>query len=205
MSYLKMCSVAMAAAAVAVALAAAPASATVLCKSALMSTCSVEDRLSVGTAINSDLKGEFATIEGIGTSFVVHCGESTLDAAVTNPGPATMASAATEAFSFGSCSTSAAPAVLKNGALEFNWTSGNNATITAQGVEITVIYLATLDCVYGENLPSLEAGSLIGGAPAVVKLNLTLATIKGSGCPGTMRWEAEYKVTSPNPLYVTAS
>jgi len=95
--------------------------------------------------------------------------------------------------------------VLKKPVLEFHWSSGNNATITEQGIEITVVYLSQ-DCVYGAPGAQTIASLQTSGVPTTqIWLNMTLARIKGIGCPETMVWKAIYEVTTPSPLYVTAS
>jgi hypothetical protein len=196
--------------AVAVVLAVAgTASATVLCKVASGSSCGAGNQYGAGTEINSHLRsGEWAVMEAPGTApeFVVHCTESTWKMKTTSAGgTAQTVTAATEVFSFGSCGSVPAPVVLKKPTLVFHWLAGNNATITEEGIEITVTYFSQ-DCVYGASKPQ-TIGQLTGGEPATIPLSMLLELVKGlkGVCPATMKWAATYEVTAPTPLYVTAS
>lgn len=211
MSYLKMCSLAIAAVVVAAVVAAAPATATVLCKT---ETSPCTSRYGAGTEVNFHLRPETISkteeLPLTETKFIIECEESTFKFKTTNEGGATQAvTANTEAFTFGKCwlkgSSYTSQVVLKKPSLELDWVSGANARITAKGVEITVVYLG-FDCVYG--IPgggSTGIGELRGGKPAQVWLSMQLARLSGSGCPEKMIWLGEYEVTAPNPLYVAAS
>ena len=185
------------------------ASATVLCKVASATSCGALNQYAAGTEINSHLRsGEWAVMEapGTGPEWVSHCTESTWKMKTTSAGGTGVAvTAATEAFSFGLCSTGPTPVVLKKPAIVFNWLSGANGSITEEGIEITADWFG-LSCVYGASKPQ-TVGQLTGGKPATILLNMTLGLIKGiSGvCPATTVWKATYEVTAPNPLYVTAS
>jgi hypothetical protein len=181
------------------------ASATVLCKTA-SAPCEAGNRYAAGTKIESHLKtGTRLIIDGAFGEALYECRESKLNLLTTTTGSAVATvSADTEAFTFGACEGTT-PVVLKKPAMEIHWISGtNNGTITEQGIEITIVYLLSLDCVYGA--PEAQAiGPLTGGKQAEIQLNLTLARIKGSGCPEELTWTALYEVTSPSPLYVTGS
>lgn len=213
MSYLKICSAAVAVVA-AVVLVAAPASATVLCKS---ETSPCGSRYGAGTEISGHLKkGERSLIEEIPqteATFVVQCEESNLKLKTTNEGGAAQTvTAATETFTFGACTEFSfetlykiSVVVLKKPSLEIHWTSGWNASITAKGTEITITYFGQ-DCVYG--VPgggSTGIASLVGTKTAEIWLSMELARLSGFGCPEKMVWKAKYEVTSPSPLYVAAS
>lgn len=196
-------------AAIAMLAAAGAASATVLCKVESATSCGGGNQYGVGTEINAHLRsGEWSLMEATGTGpeWDVHCTESTWKMKTTSAGSAaTTVTAVTEAFSFGSCGAGPTPVVVKKPAIVFHWLSGNNATITEEGIEITADWFG-LSCVYGASKPQ-TIGQLTGGKPADIPLNMTLGLIKGiSGvCPATAAWKATYEVTAPNPLYVTAS
>lgn len=214
MSYLKMCSAAIAAVVVAsVLVAAAPASATVLCKTG---TNPCEGRYGAATEVSAHLKT--GTISKMYThdlsypEFEVQCEESTLKVKTTNEGGSTQTvTANTEAFTFGKCwllhpfSSYTPPVLLKKPSLELHWLEGTNARITAKGIEMTTSFFGE-DCVYG--VPgggSTAIAELRGGKPAQVLLQVELARLSGFVCPANMLWAGEYEVTAPNPLYVAAS
>jgi hypothetical protein len=189
--------------------AAGTASATVLCKVASATSCGAGNQYGTGTEINSHLRSsEWALMEapGTGPEWVSHCIESTWGMKTTSAGGgAVTVPAATETFSFGSCSTGPTPVVLKKPTLVFHWLAGNNATITEEGIEVTADWFS-MSCDYGASKPQ-TVGQLTGGKPADIPLNMTLELIKGvkGVCPATVVLKATYEVTAPNPLYVTAS
>jgi hypothetical protein len=210
MSYLKICSAVSATLVMAAMLvAAAPASATVLCKVASATSCGALNQYGSGTEINAHLKsGQWTLMEppGTGPEWVVHCTEATWKMKTTSAGGgAATVTAATEVFSFGACGTGPVAVVVKKPTIVFHWTSGNNATITEEGIEITADYFG-MSCIYGASKPQTIA-LLTGGKPADISLSMVLGLIKGipGVCPATMTWDATYEVTAPNPLYVTAS
>ena len=185
------------------------ASATVLCKVVSASSCGAGNQYNAGTEINSHLRsGEWAVMEapGTGPEWISHCIESTWKMKTTSAGGVGVTvTAATEVFSFGSCSTGPTPVVLKKPTLVFHWLAGNNATITEEGIEVTADWFGQ-SCDYGASKPQ-TVGQLTGGKPADIPLSMTLELIKGlkGVCPATVVLKATYEVTAPNPLYVTAS
>lgn len=213
MSYLKLGAALAAVAAAALLVAVAPASATVLCKTE-MTPCG--SRYGAGTEINAHLRTE--TISKMDSfdpnypEFEVECDESTLKFKTTNEGGSTQTvTANTEAFTFGKCwllhpfSSYTPPVVVKKPSLEVHWLSVTNGRITAKGIEITAT-VSGQDCVYG--VPGGGAtgiAELRGEKAARVLLSMELARLSGFLCPEKMYWAGEYEVTSPSPLYVTAS
>lgn len=212
MSYLKICSVAIASlVAVAVLVVPASASATVLCKA---ENCT--SRYGIGTEVSAHLPaGTISKIDATDPNypeFEIECDESTLKFKTTNEGGATQTvTANTEAFTFGKCwflhpfSSYTPPALVKKPTLELHWVSGSNAMITAKGIEFTVLNFSE-DCIYGvPGEGSTAIGELKGGEPAQVWLKMELAKLSGFVCPEHMLWQAIYEVTSPTPLYAGAS
>jgi hypothetical protein len=202
MRYIKSVGLALALlAAVALVVAAAPASATVLCKVAFPSTCGFANHLGPGTKISSHLKtGTRAVLSNEFGEEFMECQESTFDLITTNTGGiGQTVTADTETFSWGNCSN-VAPVVLKKPTLVLHWTTGNNGTITESGLEISV----GPSCTYGA-LGEQTVGPLTGGNPAQIDMNIVLARITGIICPPKLSFQGIYEVTSPKPLYVTAS
>jgi hypothetical protein len=196
-------------AAAAVLAVAGTASATVLCKVTSASSCGAGNQYGTGTEINGHLiSGNWAVMEapGTGPEWISHCIESTWRMKTTSAGGfGVTVTAATEVFSFGSCSTGPTPVVLKKPTLVFHWSEASKASITEEGIEITADWFGQ-SCVYGASKPQTVA-QLTGGKPATIPLSMTLELIKGlSGvCPATSVWKATYEITAPNPLYATAS
>jgi hypothetical protein len=201
MSYLKSLSLVLAALAAVASIAAVSASATVLCKVASASSCGVGNDYGAGTKVSSHLKtGTRAVIQNQFGEELFECRESTFDLNTTSTGGASQTvTADTETFSYGACSGSNTPVVLKKPSLVIHWTAGNNGTITESGLEITVG-----ECIYGAT-GEQTVGPLTGGNPAEIDMAIILGRINGLICPAQVSWKGLYEVTAPSPLYVTAS
>jgi hypothetical protein len=155
--------------------------------------------LAKGTKIDSTgtsavLKAGFATIT---------CNHSEVDGTTSNAGGAgETVEGNISNLSFTECD--GVVKVLSKGKLVVHYTSGSNGTVTSEGAEVTVEKNG-VHCVYGTPTAT-SIGTLSGGNPA--KLNASASLTKTSGgflCANPASWTASYTVTSPNPLYVTAS
>jgi hypothetical protein len=95
--------------------------------------------------------------------------------------------------------------VLKEGELEVHATASGNGTLTSKGASVTV-ELVGVHCVYGTAATGTELGAVTGGATATVDINAKVLKQEGGFlCASTATWEGTYTVTSPKPLFVTAS
>ena len=149
---------------------------------------------STGTA--AVLKAGFATIE---------CSHSEVDGKIENAGGAGVAvSGNINTLTFTGCN--ATVDVLKKGELIVHHSSGINGTVTSKGAEVTVSTLGT-SCVYGTPAAT-DIGPLEGSTTgdAVIKASASLTRISGGFlCANPASWTANYTVSTPTPLHVTAS
>lgn len=204
MKYVKMLGLAAIVAAALMALAGVgTASATVLCKNNL-NTEKCSEPYPAGTKIEAKLIGtakldtSFATIEckkASGSGTLLQAGSAT-----TTP----VGGEATVSFSECNCEVK----VLKTGTGEIHYIAGtDNGTLTGSGGEATVscsTIFGTVHCIYASATPT-DAGQLTGGSPAKEKVSMNVPRLTTNGlCSEEATLTAEYEVTSPNPLYVTA-
>jgi len=198
--YLKMLGLAIiATAAMTVLVGAGPAHATVLCQT---NTTPCGERYVVGQEVAMNLVPgtEINFHEGFAET---RCGESTIGGLIANAGSSTEAVAVPlETLSFGSCT--ARWRVLKAGSLEFNYREPMSASAISRGMELEWEQ-AGISCVYGSPA-GITIGQLTGGKPALLTENAELSKIAGGFlCANPAHWEAQYVVTSPNPLFVAES
>jgi hypothetical protein len=146
------------------------------------------------TGTSAVLKAGFATIE---------CSHSEVDGKTSTAGGANATvEGSINNLTFTGCN--ATVHVLKKGKLIVHWTSGKNGTVTSEGAEVTVSTAGT-SCTYGTPTAS-SIGTLTGGSPAVLTAAASLKKVAGGFlCADPASWTAKYTVTTPNPLYVTAS
>jgi hypothetical protein len=209
MKYVKMLALAAVAAAALMAFVGAnSASATVLCMNNLnTTTCGAP--FGVNEEIHAVLKA--GTKAKLVTSFkTIECEESTSKGTIGNAGgkEATV-SGPIESLTWGKCNCEVVKTV-KGGTLEIHWIAEtDNGTLTSSGAEVETTcstIFGKVHCVYVTS--NTDLGTLDGGKPAVL-------TVKGSKipvdaehsnslCPEKSEWNAEYEVTTPNPLYVSA-
>ncbi|MDQ3724723.1 MAG: hypothetical protein M3335_02340 [Actinomycetota bacterium] len=147
------------------------------------------------TGTNAVLEAGFATIE---------CAHSEVDGKTSNAGGASeTVEGSITTLSFKECN--ATVKVLKNGKLIVHHSSGSNGTVTSEGAEVTVA-IGSTSCVYGTTAGATSIGTLSGGSPAKLNASASLTRISGGFlCANPAKWTATYTVTTPNPLYVTAS
>jgi hypothetical protein len=94
---------------------------------------------------------------------------------------------------------------VAGGELEVHQIAGtHNGTVTATGFEVTVV-LAGVSCTLGLE-GTKDIGTLTGGAPAVMDVNVGVVKKAGSFlCPSTGVWEGNYTITNHTSAYVVAS
>ena len=146
------------------------------------------------TGTNAVLKAGFATIE---------CAHSEVDGTTSNAGGAgETVEGNISNLTFKECN--ATVNVIKKGKLIVHYSSGSNGTVTSEGAEVTV-ETGGISCTYGTPTAT-SIGTLSGGSPAKLNASAALTRVAGSFlCANPASWTATYTVTSPNPLYVTAS
>jgi hypothetical protein len=175
---------------------------TVLCTES-KNPCPAGKADGIGTEIKASLvsgtKSKFTTIYNN-----IECGKSSLTANVTSTGKTIGTSV--EALSFEECNCEVK--VLAKGTLELAQISisGTNATAKSNGAEITTLCSTTegnVHCIY--KTETTDIGTLEGGNPAKIKVSSAsiprLATDKRCAEGETAKWDVEYEVTSPKPLF----
>lgn len=160
-----------------------------------------------GTTYTSTLK---ATNEGAITFHGIttfSCNKSTLESKVESHGASVTTKGAISLLSFTECGEDVS--VVTKGRLEIHWTSGNNGTVTAPGLLITVQFTTesgTYHCVYGST--SADIGTLTAAPSesghAVLDLNgATLAVAGGDEkCSKSAELTGKYKFVTPTGLLV---
>jgi hypothetical protein len=196
MKYLKMLGLAAVAAAALMAfVGASTASATVLCANNA-STTACSSKLGVGTIVHAESVGK-AILES-GETILDECEGSTLQGKVTNAGGSgATVSGPVETLNWGKCTKTTT--TTKLGSLEIHH---NPNTLTVSGIEVTVETGFLGSCTYTAS----NIGTVVSGAPAKITINTKVKKSAGGfACPTEPTWTAEFKVTSPNPLYVAAA
>jgi hypothetical protein len=179
------------------------ASATVLCKTALSEGCAGVWDYPAGTEIDLSLEGSTST-RGTNGELLDTCTEGTIKGATTNTGgpSETVTSKSSELWSR-NCTTTTVS--LAPGSLEIHWKEGTNGTLTVKGTEVTKM-IGSVSCVYGPAAGGVDLGTLTGGSPATVDVEAVLPKLSGGFlCPADVVWNGAYLVTTPQPLYVSAS
>jgi len=205
MKYIKMLSLAaLAAMALMAVVGATTASATVLCKNSSNTTTCSEDYAS-GTAIEGTItSGTTAVLETSGGTVLDTCTESTVKGNTeTTGGSSATVKGDIKTLTWGSCTRTTN--TLAVGSLEIHHTAGSdNGTLTATGTTEVTIDTIFGSCVYGTGT-GLNLGTVVGGNPATLSINVGVPKISGNfACPATGIWTANYTVTSPKPLFVSA-
>jgi hypothetical protein len=206
MKYLKALGLAAVAAMVVTAfLGAGSASATVLCKTALQEGCAASGwDYSAGTEIDISLVFTTST-RGTGGELLDTCTEGTNKGSTTNTGSSneTVDWNLTE-FRSSNCTTTTD--TVSNGSLEVHWISGGtNGTVTVKGTQATK-QLSGVSCLYGPPAGGTTLGTLEGGSEPKLHVEAVLPKLSGSFiCAPDVVWNGSYVVTSPQPLYVSAS
>ena len=206
MKYVKMLGLAAVAVAALMAfVGASSASASVLCKTTPPSgICPANQAYPAGTeihAVNQEkvvLHAEFGTLE---------CEESTVSGTTEKEGSATeTVKGNVTVLTFAKCNCEVK--VLKNGSLEIHAEDDDgNGTLTANGQEVTTTcstIFGNVHCIYVTENSNL--GTVKGGNPAVFTGTPTISRKPTNAlCSPQATWTANYKITSPTPLWVATS
>lgn len=206
MKYLKALGLAAVAAMVLTALiGAGSASATVLCKTALKEGCAASGwDYPTGTEIDISLVGTTST-SATGGELLDTCTEGTNKGSTTNTGgPSETVDWNLAEFWSKNCTVTTD--TVNNGSLEVHWISGGtNGTVTVKGTQATKI-LFGVSCLYGPPSGGTTLGTLEGGSEPKLNVEAVLPKLTGSFiCAPDVVWKGSYAVTSPQPLYVSAS
>jgi hypothetical protein len=208
MKYVKMLGLAAVAAMALMAfLGASSASATVLCKTAETSGCAASGwDYSAGTLIKTSLEAETtATLKTTGGAIEDTCTGSTVEGNSANTGGANETvhgEVETAKLTFTGCSQTTT--VLEGGELEIHHIANtDNGTLTAKRFRVRINL--GVNCTYGAG-NGTDLGTLTGGSMATMDINAVVNLQEGGFlCPSTALWQASYTVTSPEPLYISAS
>jgi RHS repeat-associated protein len=193
---------AVAAVALIVLISAGPASATVLCKNN-SSTSSCSETYGTGTEMKATSEGTST----LTTAFKnIECSEATIQGKTTNES-GTAIEGKIETLTFGKCNCEVK--VIKGGTFSITQISAtDNGTFKSSGTEVTTscsTIFGTVHCIYATS--STDLGTLTGGKPA--KFDISSADIPrlttNALCDETANWDATYKITSPEPLYVSGA
>lgn len=177
------------------------ASADELCKNATKKEVACEQV----NALTSESEG----ITKLTTTFkTVECKKSAVSGSVSSQGAGKAISGSITTLDFTECNCEVV--VLKNGTLSAtNIAETDNGTVTSNGAEVTVFcektILGNIHCIYSTS--NTHLGVLTGGSTAI--LHAEEAEIPklttSAACAEKSKWDATYKVTSPDSLYVYKS
>jgi hypothetical protein len=98
--------------------------------------------------------------------------------------------------------------VVKSGSLEIHYISGtDNGTVTSTGAEITTLCgtpFGNVHCIY--TTENTDLGTLVGGNPARLSFsNVNIPRrLTDFLCGEEAKWTAEYIISEPKPVYVSA-
>lgn len=176
------------------------ASATRLCATNT-SPCPESWNYFTGTSIRLSLQ-ESSALETTSGTVLDTCTESTIEGPTTTFGGATeTVQMALTNVSWGGCTKTTDTIV--NGELELHWIEPTgNGTVTGKSTQWTINTVFG-SCTYGFGT-GVDLGTLKGGNPATLSINAMLLKISGL-CPSEARWTANYRVTSPWPLWVVTA
>jgi hypothetical protein len=162
-----------------------------------------------GHAVSAQLKAGTVTTLTNPISNVI-CTKSTFTGKTTNTGGKGIAVTGTiESLGFTECTLASGPQCTVNTlnipyAASITATGSGNGTLTFTNdgngspgvkVECGIFFnctLQTADPVLG----------VTGGNPAIAKANAIPLTAKGITCPSEAKWDAEYEVLEPKPLFI---
>jgi hypothetical protein len=183
------------------------ASASRLCKTTV-EVCPAAWDWTTGTEIHAVLDSGTSLLEISGFPEDT-CTGSTVQGKTTNTGSSTeTVDGPIEKLSLGGCSDPTTK-VLSGGTFEIH-TDGDSGggILTSKGTEVTIDpFMLGFDCIAktgtGTAIGTMDE-PVNGGSDATLTVNATVP-LSGSGCPSTLKWTAEYAVTTPTPLYVSTS
>jgi hypothetical protein len=166
---------------------------TVLCKT---TTLPCAGHYPVGTTFHMELATGHKTLKA-GFS-IIACKKETWAGKV---GTATTPAIQVESLSPSDCGESQV-VVLKRGTLQIHHEGEHKGDVTITGTEITV-GTGGVSCVYGGTITS--GITVLGGSPASIVTNeANIPKVAGGFlCANPAKWTAHYKVTTPNPLFIS--
>jgi hypothetical protein len=171
-----------------------------LCKTATSPCSGAGSTYGKGTVVEASLKSgtNFSLQTGFGE---VKCLESTIKGEVTNAGGSgTPVSIAVTSFNLGNCNCGVT--VLQKGSFSIEEAAAGNGNLVSSNFETTAECLA-FHCVFKTS--STPIGTWKGGETATVAMEGKMPRTGGrseSSCGSEGTLAAEYKVTSPAPMYV---
>jgi len=130
-----------------------------------------------------------------GGTTIVTCTGGNVGGKLTDAGSSTTTvKASIQEMTWSGCSTTVH--TLAKGTGELHYTSGNNATITSSGAEITVQFLG-VSCIFKTSSTSI--GTFTGGKPATFDVNGTIPQSGGGFlCPSSGIASGAYTLTTPS-------
>jgi hypothetical protein len=180
------------------------ASATVLCKEAITSGCAAAGKAyPAGAFIKRSLEGSSITESGE-TTFDTCTGSQFTSEIKSGGSSSTTVSGPNTTVDFDNCANEVHTISL--GSLEIHHIAGtDNGVVTTSGVVVGKTLFGT-NCRY-ESGTGLHLGTLTGSHNATLHVNAIVKGVTGNSfiCPSTPTWTATFRVTSPVPLYVSAS
>lgn len=195
-----LCVVSIAAIGVTAGLATASASATVLCKTAPVgNVCPSSAVYPVGTEFKSSLNGT-AYFETPEYGVIQTCTGGTFNATLTSAGgEGVPVTANNTAYTFTGCTRSLVNVEL--GKSEINWTSGNNGTVKPPfGGRNDFNW----NSVFGTcHISIIGPGQLVSSS-SEIQYNGTGIVRNSGSCWPTLIFRANYKISSPLPIYVAS-
>jgi hypothetical protein len=181
---------------------AATASATTLCKSGISTTCAAESRYPAGTAVG--LEAVEAVKFRTGSTTIISCTGNKYAAATDSESGSPMLNAKVSSLTWTGCTF--ATTVLYPGSLAFESIAGTtNGTLWGKGAEWLFNSGFFGECIYGYATSGTRIATITGGSSTVnVATTIPLIKNKSGLCSSTITMEGRYKLTSPNPLYITS-
>jgi len=164
--------------------------------------------LGAGTTITASLSGT-ATLTTTEGTVLDTCSGGEVKGKTSNAGGATeTVKGNIEALTWTNCTEPTT--TLSKGGLEIHYTSGLNGTVTAISSNFGAASEVTVNTtIFGSCVFTIATGGTIGTLTGSTTTNAmfdinAVATRKSGLCPSSAKWVGTYKVTSPNPLHVTA-
>jgi hypothetical protein len=182
-------------------LGAGSASATVLCKTAETVGCSASGwDYPAGT----NLVATSTNLTITSSTEPVTCKHSVFEGKTENTGSATatVTSEGEVSVSFKECNHRFD--TIKGGTLEIHHSPEKSAAVTSKNMSVTTSIFG-ISCVYGTPASGLKIGDYTN-ASGIIDVSATVEKKEGGFlCPGSPLWEGTYTVTSPSPVYISAS
>lgn len=181
------------------------ASATVLCKTEAKPCSSTYPK---GTELTADnTVGTRPTFSDQFFEKFAECEDSHLTGQVSNPGGATSTVLISlTSLTWSECEGAPTPTATKRGSLEVHYTENGRGLVTDPELEIAFEPFCAYKAQSGANLGLITSSSETG-TEAVMHVELELTNVNPllPGCGESIHWLAQFKFTSPNPLYVAGS